>query len=134
MGTKTKKNVGAIVCRNGVSFRVWAPFANNVSVIGAFNDWNETPLDCENDGYWSVFIRNAKPGQEYKFIIHNGDQALVRNDPRALHFTTSAGNSVITKSGFDWGMDNFQVPPTIHHHTADRHQLNHIDTNINQMI
>ena len=111
MGTKTKKNVGAIVCRNGVSFRVWAPFANNVSVIGAFNDWNETPLDCENDGYWSVFIRNAKPGQEYKFIIHNGDQALVRNDPRALHFTTSAGNSVITKSGFDWGMDNFQVPP-----------------------
>ncbi len=111
MGIKTKKNVGAIVLRNGVSFRVWAPFASQVSVIGSFNNWIETPLESENDGYWSATLRDARAGQEYKFVIHNGDQVFIRNDPRALHFTTSAGNSVIARSGFDWGEDDFTPPP-----------------------
>lgn len=108
MGNKTKKNVGAIVQRSGVSFRVWAPFATQVSLTGSFNNWSTTVLNNEQDGYWNGFVPKAKAGQEYKFIIKNGNQIMLRNDPRALHFTTSAGNSVITSNSFDWGGDSFQ--------------------------
>lgn len=111
MGNKSKKYVGAIVRRSGTSFRVWAPFAEQVAVIGAFNNWSETPLINEKDGYWQVFIYGAKVGQEYKFVIKNGNQTYIRNDPRALHFTTSPGNSVIANLRFDWEEDNFIAPP-----------------------
>ena len=107
MSLKTKKHVGAIINHSGVTFRVWAPFADEVAVIGSFNDWSESALDNELDGYWSKFVSGAKVGQEYKFKIKNGDEIFIRNDPRALHFTTSAGNSVITNARFDWGDDKF---------------------------
>jgi len=111
MGGRPKKNVGAIVGKNGVSFRVWAPFASSVAVTGSFNNWGETPLKGERGGYWYTLVREAKAGQEYKFVIRNGDSTYYRNDPRALHFTTSAGNSVIASPGFDWGDDDFKPPP-----------------------
>lgn len=106
-----KNEVGAVVKSDGVSFRVWAPFADSVSVVGSFNDWNETPMQSENDGYWATTVEHAVPGQEYKFVIHRGEEVLWRNDPRALHFTISAGCSVISDSKFDWGDDNFTPVP-----------------------
>lgn len=111
MKLRHKKAVGAVVMRTGVSFRVWAPFAEKVAVSGSFNNWGEQPLESENDGYWWGLVPEAKPGQEYKFIIRQGDKKYLRNDPRALHFTTSAGNSVITSTTFDWENDQFVAPP-----------------------
>jgi 1,4-alpha-glucan branching enzyme len=108
---KSKKQVGAVVRRSGVSFRVWAPFANNVAVTGTFNDWGITPLISEEDGYWFAEIKNAQPGQEYKYVITNDDKVLVKNDPRALQVTTSAGNSVITDPEFEWGDTSFTPRP-----------------------
>jgi 1,4-alpha-glucan branching enzyme len=104
-----KKNVGAIARRGGVSFRVWAPFAESVAVAGSFNNWGEYPLENEEDGYWATIVPDARPGQEYKYVIKNGDKTLYRNDPRALHFTISAGNSVIAAPGFDWGNEPFKA-------------------------
>lgn len=106
-----KKDVGAIVHRSGVSFRVWAPFATSVAVTGAFNNWSKSELKNEDDGYWSTFVRGAVEGQEYKFVIDNNGITYYRNDPRAFHFTTTAGNSVITGTKFDWGDDVFVAPP-----------------------
>ena len=79
MGTKSKKDVGAIVRRSGVSFRVWAPFAEQVSLTGSFNDWTETPMENEQDGYWWVFVPHAKAGQEYKYVIKNGSNTFKKN-------------------------------------------------------
>ncbi|MBE9197401.1 hypothetical protein IQ219_19290, partial [Synechocystis sp. LEGE 06083] len=31
--------MGSILHPNGVAFRVWAPNADRVSVIGSFNNW-----------------------------------------------------------------------------------------------
>ena len=111
MRQKMKKNVGAIVLRSGVSFRVWAPFATQVYVTGAFNNWGNQPLENEQDGYWWVFVPEAKVGQEYKYVIENGENILRRNDPRAMHLTTSAGTSVIASHKFDWGDDVYLPPP-----------------------
>jgi 1,4-alpha-glucan branching enzyme len=109
MGGKAKKDIGAIVHKNGVSFRVWAPFAVAVDVTGSFNSWGEAPMTSEGDGYWVVDIKEAQAGQEYKYIIHNGDSRLYKNDPRSLHLTTANGNSVIVDPAFDWGDDDFSA-------------------------
>lgn len=111
MNNKPKKDVGAIVRRSGVAFRVWAPFAEQVAVTGGFNNWSESPLVSEQDGYWATFVPGAKVGHEYKYVIKNGGITYHRNDPRALHFTTTAGTSVIASTNFDWGEDTFVAPP-----------------------
>jgi 1,4-alpha-glucan branching enzyme len=112
MSKGRKKDVGVIVKKSGVSFRVWAPFASSVAVTGSFNGWTEFPLESENDGYWWGHVKGAIPGQEYKYVIKNGDNTYYRNDPRAYHFTTSAGNSVIASPYFDWEDDSFTpIPP-----------------------
>jgi len=111
MNAKYKKDVGAVFRNNSVSFRVWAPFADNVSVKGHFSNWQPIAMKNEGDGYWHVVIKNAQAGQEYKYDITNGNRTLTRNDPRALHFTTTSGNSVITRETFDWENDAFVPPP-----------------------
>lgn len=111
MSKTNKKDVGTVVSQDGVSFRVWAPFAQSVSLTGVFNNWTKTPLKSENDGYWSVSVKGAEPGEEYKYVIKNGDRELYKNDPRSMQVTTDAGNSVIVDPHFDWTDDNFHVVP-----------------------
>ncbi len=110
--SKFKKNVGAVVQKDGVSFRVWAPFAVEVAVTGTFNNWGETALASEDDGYWAGIVSGATAGHEYKYVIHTSNSKLLKNDPRALQLTTTAGNSVVVDTHFDWEHDDFQpLPP-----------------------
>jgi 1,4-alpha-glucan branching enzyme len=109
--SKTKKDIGAILHRDGVSFRVWAPFAASVAVSGSFNEWGREPMASEGDGYWFVKIKKAEAGQEYKYVINTGNGEVFKKDPRSLQLTTSAGNSVIVDPHFDWGDDSFAPRP-----------------------
>ena len=103
--------MGAVLCENGVSFRVWAPHADCVGVTGSFNDWQTTPMEAQESGNWFVEIDKASVGDEYKFIIENGEQSLERNDPYAREVTNSIGNSIVTDPyAFDWGDDDFEMP------------------------
>lgn len=111
MARPTKKPIGATLHKHGVAFRVWAPFAAAVAVTGSFNNWQQTPLESEGDGYWAGEVKGAPAGAEYKFVINTGHGELFRNDPRSLQLTTSAGNSVIVDQAYDWEDDNFQAPP-----------------------
>jgi len=97
---------------NGVAFRVWAPHANSVCVTGTFNDWKvgAHPLEPEENGHWYVEVLNAKPGDEYKYVLTNGAQTLERIDPRAREVTNSVGNSIVYQDVFDWGDHDFQMP------------------------
>lgn len=110
----SKKNVGALAHKSGVSFRVWAPFADSVAITGTFNDWQLTPLDSESDGYWTVTVKGAQAGQEYKYVIMHGEEMFEKNDPRALQLTTVAGNSVVVDPEFDWGSTAPQAVPHNH--------------------
>ncbi|MER2597984.1 MAG: alpha-amylase family glycosyl hydrolase [Caldilineales bacterium] len=105
--------MGAIPYEKGVSFRVWAPHANEIFVMGDFNEWNGIihPLIHEGGGYWSCAVDGAKPGQAYKFRLLNGEQELFRVDPYAREVTNSVGDSVIFDPSFDWSDDNFHTPP-----------------------
>lgn len=105
--------MGAIPLESGVAFRVWAPHAESVAVVGTFNDFDAArhPLISEGNGYWHAEVEAAKGGDEYKFEIKNGGQRLSRIDPYARQVTNSVGNGVIYRDDFDWEDDNFRLPP-----------------------
>lgn len=106
--------MGAIPHEDGVAFRVWAPNAQQVSVIGAFNDWQPGVDACsqEEHGYWYINISNAKPGDEYKFHLVNGEQQLERIDPYAKIVTNSVGNGVIPAIDlFEPSATPFEISP-----------------------
>jgi 1,4-alpha-glucan branching enzyme len=97
----------------GVLFRVWAPHAQFVSVIGTFNNWDKhaNPMASEGKGYWYQDIENAKAGDEYRYFLKNGDFEVTRIDPYAREVTNSVGNAVVYDERFDWGDDEFHLPP-----------------------
>jgi 1,4-alpha-glucan branching enzyme len=110
------EGMGAVPHPGGVAFRVWAPHADEVSVVGTFNDWDPDadPLsgDGEGDGYWYADVPAASPGDEYRLVITAGDRVLERIDPYARQVTSSVGNGVIyDHAAFDWGDDDFRCPP-----------------------
>ncbi|XDA98996.1 alpha-amylase family glycosyl hydrolase [Sulfitobacter sp. LCG007] len=107
-----KPGMGAIPHDGGVAFRVWAPNASSLSVVGDFNDWAEDrhPMTSEQGGYWYTDVPEAKPGQEYRFLIEGPDGALSRIDPYARAVTNSVGNGVITDLG-QAPDDGFTPPP-----------------------
>ena len=79
---ETYKYLGAFVHMNGVTFRTYAPAASQVSVIGEFNDWQETPMNrCGNGQFFEATISNAKVGQMYKYRIYNNGSFVDHCDP-----------------------------------------------------
>jgi len=106
--------MGALPHDHGTAFRVWAPHADKVYVIGTFNDWkpDATPLEPEENGYWYADVPTAKVGHEYRYRIVNGELDLSRIDPYARQVTNSVGNGVVhDPAAFDWAGDDFQLPP-----------------------
>ena len=112
---QVKKQLGAIVHRGGVHFRVWAPFATSVDIVGTFT---EIPISMQSEdgGYWSTIVKHAKPGHIYRYKITTPDgRELYRNDPRARQLTaTENGQSVIVANDFEWGDDIFLPIPREH--------------------
>ncbi len=106
--------MGTILYPGGVTFRVWAPFASSVFAAGTFNKWSDTgnPFASEGNGYWSVDVPGAKIGDEYQFVIRNGNQPpLWHKNPYASEVVNSSGNAIIHDPVFDWTGEDFVVPP-----------------------
>ena len=113
MDVKSKiEGMGALATDEGVAFRVWAPNADRVFVVGDFNEWHndENELKAEDNGYWFTLVKNAQVGQEYKYYITNGDLQLYKIDPYAREVTNSNGNGIITKFDYDWAVTDFKIP------------------------
>ncbi len=104
--------MGAIPHAHGVTFRVWAPYAQRVYVSGSFNNWSSeaNPMESLGEGYWVTDVAHAAPGHEYRYVIHNGEQILSRIDPYAQEVTSSVGNAIVPALSFDWQGDDFVMP------------------------
>lgn len=108
--------MGAIPHDDGVTFRVWAPHARNVAVIGDFCDWrapDKTALapDHARAGTWSGFVPGARAGSQYRFLVRRGGPYLWRIDPFARQVTHSRGNAVVfDPRSLDWGSRPFVSP------------------------
>lgn len=93
----------------GVSFAVWAPNADSVSVMGDFNNWNRkgNPLESHSgSGIWTGVVEGLKQGDTYKYFIrsrHNGYK-VEKADPFAFHYETppQTGSKIWAIDGHDW--------------------------------
>ena len=92
----------------GVIFRLWAPHAAAVSVVGDFNSWKpgSHPMQ-KTDGasIWELFIPGMKEFDVYKYCVTTRAGELVfKSDPYAVHAETrpSNGSKVYDLSGFAW--------------------------------
>ena len=92
----------------GYLFRVYAPEAKKVSVMGEFNDWNRDAdyMTRDEQGIWEKFIPNIPEYAAYKYSVwaKSGD-VFDKSDPYGFHFETRPGNA--TKAydldGYEWG-------------------------------
>ena len=88
------------------TFRVWAPTAVSVSVVGDFNNWDRScnPMTRIADGVWEAQISKLKQFDAYKYSIETADgRILMKADPYAAHFETRPGTaSKIYESGYEW--------------------------------
>ena len=93
------------------TFRVWAPNAVSVSVVGDFNEWDRghDPMTMISDGIWEAEISGLKQYDAYKFSIETQDgRILMKADPYASHFETRPGTaSKIFESGYKWEDDKW---------------------------
>lgn len=105
--------MGAIPIEGGYAFRVWAPNAAAVSLVGEVNGWDpqQHPMQSEGNGHWYVEAPGASMWQEYQYLVTHGERSFHRVDPRALAVTNSVGNGLLYDHGaFDWEGDDFTPP------------------------
>jgi len=94
--------------RESAVFRVWAPHAQSVSVIGDFNDWDpaKDPMKMVSVGVWECETAGVKEYDAYKFAV-TGRDGVRRDkaDPFAFHAETRprTASKVYDLDGYEWG-------------------------------
>lgn len=93
---------------DGVVFRVWAPNARCVSVVGEFNNWNTNSHVMENVyncGVWQIFIPDVKEYTTYKYYITTrSGEGIYKSDPYAFHaeLRPNNGSKVFNLDNYEW--------------------------------
>jgi 1,4-alpha-glucan branching enzyme len=83
--------MGCLLGKNAATFRLWAPNASSVAVIGEWNGWDASadPLVARDDqtGIWEGAVRGVVRGQAYKYriVTRDGGRVLDKADPFALY-------------------------------------------------
>ena len=92
----------------GAWFRVWAPNAKEISVVGDFNAWDASQSKMkkiQNTGIWEVFVQSVKQFDNYKYqILTADDKTLFKADPYAVHSETNWGTAskVYELGDYEW--------------------------------
>ncbi|MDX2380645.1 MAG: 1,4-alpha-glucan branching protein GlgB [Acidimicrobiia bacterium] len=97
--------LGAHLDETGCTFRVWAPAARSVSVIGDFDDWSGLPLVGSDSGIWSGRVRGAHRGERYLYRVVGEDGSVSdKADPvaSATEEPPSTASRIWTLD-YEWG-------------------------------
>ena len=92
---------------SGYMFRVWAPRAQAVSVVGDFNSWDAGahPMEKITDGIWERFVPGGRTYDAYKFAVTGADGVQrLKADPYAFHAETRPGTAskLYSIDGYAW--------------------------------
>lgn len=100
--------------KKGVVFRVWAPKAASVSVVGDFNHWDRG-IHCMDkigdSGVWEIFIPGLKQYDIYKYSIQGSQgQIRLKADPYGFHMETrpNTATKIYDIEGYKWKDDKWQ--------------------------
>ncbi|MBN1607572.1 MAG: 1,4-alpha-glucan branching protein GlgB [Polyangiaceae bacterium] len=106
------EKLGAHVVREGgrlyTTFRVWAPNARRVAVVGSFNGWDSAahPMSpVGSSGIWETVVDGVGPGATYKYEIHshhNGYRVQKADPYGFLHEVPPRTASVVWKLDYEW--------------------------------
>ncbi|MEW6501163.1 MAG: 1,4-alpha-glucan branching protein GlgB [Thermodesulfobacteriota bacterium] len=92
---------------SGTIFRVWAPSARRVSVLGNFNYWDGRVHQMRvlgSSGVWELFIPGVGQGEPYKFEIRTQDGAVLEKaDPFQFHAELRPKSASLV-----WNIDDYQ--------------------------
>ena len=91
-------------------FRVWAPHAQNVFVVGEFNDWSQRdgyiPMHRLEGGIWEGYGSGLYDYMMYRYCITtaSGEQ-IVKSDPFGYHTEErpSTASKLYSLEGYEWG-------------------------------
>ncbi len=108
---------GVLNGEKGVFFRVWAPNAYSVSVVGDFNGWNKTANPMERiseGGVYQAFIKGLKEYDAYKYAVTNNGKTVLKADPYAFHAETPSdtASKIYSIDGFAWEDGEYQASKT----------------------
>lgn len=91
---------------DGYVFRVWAPGATEIFVIGSFNGWeNSLPMTRVTEGgIWQAETSAAREGDMYKYRIVSPHGTADKADPyaRACEVPPGTASVLCDISGFEW--------------------------------
>ncbi len=93
---------------DGVQFRVWAPNARALSVIGDFCEWDDARLPMTpitETGVWERFVAGAEPDQLYQFAVHGADGRIRRKaDPygRSMQLPPGTASRIVAEPAWAW--------------------------------
>ena len=92
----------------GVCFRVWAPNAWKVYVVGDFNQWNPSSHSMSKNsknGVWELFVSGIDVGTQYKYRIEtkNPFEERFKTDPYVFYTEDSPNSAgIVWDLSFDW--------------------------------
>jgi 1,4-alpha-glucan branching enzyme len=93
----------------GVSFAVWAPNADGVSVVGDFNGWDGRRHGMRRlaaSGIWELFVAGLGPGALYKYEVRSAAGRVLKTDPLAFALEPPPSTaSVVYASSHRWTDD-----------------------------
>jgi len=99
----------------GASFAVWAPNAQRLSVVGAFNNWDGRIHQMRSlgpSGVWEIFIPGVQEGTLYKYEIRDlHGHISLKTDPYGFFFETPPKNAAIVwnTTKFNWSDESWMV-------------------------
>ncbi len=98
---------------SGVMFRLYAPKASDVSVIGEWNNWDvrvDKMKKIDDSGTFELFIPGLKNYQNYKYHFKNAKgQYVDKADPFAFYseYRPATCSRLFDYEGFIWHDDSF---------------------------
>ncbi len=100
--------LGAHTDIGGTMFRVFAPHAEAVAVIGSFNDWQPAEMiHVGDDNFWGLYIAGAKAGDMYKYRIYSGGSFIDHCDPYAFGAQLRPENASVIRD-MNYHFDDYQ--------------------------
>ena len=98
--------MGAVPHKTGTVFRVWAPSAASVQVVGSFDDWGPgVDLLADGSGVWHGDVSGVRHGDVYKYRITgpDGGEPFDKADPFADRSEEPPRTgSVVWDLGYEW--------------------------------
>ena len=107
--------MGANLVAGGATFRVWAPNALAVHVIGEFNGGAPVEgnlLNPVGGGHWAGFVDGVEDRHRYMFYVVGQGSEGPKRDPYARELETPfPAGCIVRKTDFPWHETGFATPP-----------------------